>query len=221
VTCRGFQKATRLTFGGGLFQYPVWSPDGQFVVFNSVPGGMFWTRADGAGQPQQLTRTNGRQAPWSFSSDGKRLASMEITTDYPQISTLRIEEQDGQLKAGTPEPFLKDQFNDYEPSFSPDGKWLAYSSNEARANPEVYVRPFPPPASGQGGKWIVSNQGGQHPIWSRKKDDLLYQAADGQIMAASYTVNGDTFVADKPRVWLGSRAGRSSIFRRTASAWPW
>jgi len=117
-----------------------------------------------------------------------------------------IEEQGGQLKAGAPEPFLKDQFNDLLPSFSPDGRWLAYSSNESGPS-EVYVRPFPPLASGQGGKWVVSNQGGQHPVWSRTKNDLLYRAPDGQIMAASYTVKGDTFVADKPRVWLAKPGG--------------
>ena len=109
-------------------------------------------------------------------------------------------------RAGTPEPFLKDQFNDLLPSFSPDGRWLAYSSNESGPS-EVYVRPFPPLASGQGGKWVISNQGGQHPVWSRTKNDLPYMAADGQIMAASYTVNGDTFVADKARVWLAKPGG--------------
>ena len=101
------------------------------------------------------------------------------------------------MKAGTPEP-----------SFSPDGKWLAYSSTEA-GNPEVYVRPFPPPASGQGGKWVISNQGGQHPVWSRTSHDLLYLTPGGQVMAASYTVKGDTFVAEKPRVWISKLGGTS------------
>src|SRR5204863_57678 len=86
------------------------------------------------------------------------------------------------------------------PSFSPDGRWLAYQSNESGTN-EVYVRAFPPPASGQGGKWLVSNSGGVNPRWSRRAHDLFYQSGD-QIMAASYMVNGDTFVAEKPRVWV-------------------
>jgi serine/threonine protein kinase len=199
-------RTTKLTFGGGRNYYgPVWSPNGQFVVFGAGQGGMFWTRADGAGQPQMLTQTRTTQYPWSFSSDGKRLAFM-TGGGNTQIWTMPIEEQGGQLKAGAPEPFLKDQFNDLLPSFSPDGRWLAYSSNESGPS-EVYVRPFPPLASGQGGKWVISNQGGQHPVWSRTKNDLPYMAADGQIMAASYTVNGDTFVADKARVWLAKPGG--------------
>jgi serine/threonine-protein kinase len=162
---------------------------------------MFWTRADGSGQPQQLIPGNSINIPWSFSPDGKRMAFMERSgTD--QILTVEVEEQGGQLKAGKPEPFLKDSFNDTQPSFSPDGKWLAYTSTEVGSVAEVYVRRFPPPASGQGGKWVISNQGGQSPIWSRTGHDLLYQASGGQIMAASYAVKGDTFVADKPRVWL-------------------
>jgi hypothetical protein len=55
--------------------------------------------------------------------------------------------------------------------------------------------------------WIVSNQGGQYPAWSRTSHDLLYRAPDGQIMAAGYTVKGDTFVADKPRVWAAKVGG--------------
>ena len=199
-------RTTKLTFGGRQYGYPAWSLDGQFIVFSAAQGGMFWTRADGSGQPQPLSPNTNVQIPWSFSSDGKRLAFMEQIGN-PQIWTVPLEEQGGQLKAGTPEPFLKDQFVDIEPSFSPDGKWLAYSSNEAGTNPEVYVRPFPPPASGQGGKWVISNQGGRRPLWSRTNHDLLYQSPGGQIMAASYTVKGDTFVADKPRVWVATPGG--------------
>ena len=116
-----------------------------------------------------------------------------------------LEDQGGQLKAGTPEPFLKSSFSDQAPSFSPDGRWLAYQSNESGTN-EVYVRAFPPPSSGQGGKWQISNSGGTAPRWSRSGHELLYQSGD-QIMAASYTVNGDTFVAEKPRVWIAKLGG--------------
>jgi len=99
-------------------------------------------------------------------------------------------------------------FNEINPSFSPDGRWLAYQSKESGKN-EVYVRAFPPPSSGQSGKWQISNNGGTIPRWSRTGHDLLYQSGD-QIMAASYTVKDDTFVAEKPRVWiakLGAAAG--------------
>ena len=70
----------------------------------------------------------------------------------------------------------------------------------------MYVRAFPPPTSGQGGKWQVSNSGGALPRWSRNVHELMYQSGD-QIMAASYTAKGDAFVAEKPRVWIANLGG--------------
>jgi dipeptidyl aminopeptidase/acylaminoacyl peptidase len=70
----------------------------------------------------------------------------------------------------------------------------------------VYVRAFPPPTSGQGGKWQVSNNGGTVPRWSPNGHELVYRSGD-QIMAASYTANGDTFVPEKPRVWIAKLGG--------------
>jgi serine/threonine protein kinase len=197
------ERTTKLTFGGGQFADPVWSPDGRYVVFASQTGGTLWTRSDGAGQPQPLTQSRTIQIPSSFSSDGKRLTYAEQLGGPPQIWTVAVEEESGQLKAGMPEPFLKDQFADSQPSFSPDGKWIAYSSTEAGTNPEVYVRPFPPSATG--GKWVISNQGGTRPIWARSGRDLFYLGRDG-LMAVSYTLKGDAFVAEKPRMWLPNPA---------------
>jgi serine/threonine-protein kinase len=196
-------RTTKLTFGDRGFNTPIWSADGQFVVFTSSQGGMFWARADGSGQPEPLTAGPATQVPSSFSLDGKRLAFVEPLG----IWTIPLDIQGGQLKAGTPEPFIKDQVNVGQPSFSPDGKWLAYASNEgARGIPEVYVRPFPA-QPGQGGKWVISNQGGQRPVWSLTSHDLLYLSPGGQIMVASYTVKGDRFIAEKPRVWLAKLGG--------------
>jgi dipeptidyl aminopeptidase/acylaminoacyl peptidase len=109
-----------------------------------------------------------------------------------------------QLKAGTPERFLTSDL-DRGPAFSPDGRWLAYYSNESGRN-EVYVRAFPSPASGQGGKWQISNGGGAVPRWSRTGHQLVYQNGD-QLMTVGYTVDGATFVADRPRVWLAALGG--------------
>jgi len=78
---------------------------------------------------------------------------------------------------------------------SPDGRWLAYQSDESGSD-EVYVRRFP----GPGGKWLVSAGGGHGPIWSSKKQELFYVGSEG-IMVANYTANGDMFVAVKPRIW--------------------
>jgi serine/threonine-protein kinase len=195
----------RLTVGGGPYVHPVWSPDGKYVFAGSLGNGVFWTRSDGAGQPQPLTQAKMVHAPWSLTPDGKRLGYLDPSSGAPQLWTVPLEENGGQLKAGKPEQFLKSQFQDVGPAFSPDGKWLAYSSNAAGSS-EVFVRAFPPPASGQGGQWQVSNSGGTSPVWSRNGHDLLYQSVD-QLMAVGYTVKGDTFVAEKPRVWLAKLGG--------------
>jgi dipeptidyl aminopeptidase/acylaminoacyl peptidase len=197
---------TRLTFGGAFYISPTWSPDGRYVVFSNS-NGIFQARADGASQPQALMQSKTTKIPWSFTPDGKRLAYEERALNS-QIWTVPLEDQGGQLKAGKPEQFLKSSFADQAPSFSPDGRWLAYQSNESGKN-EVYVRAFPPPLSGQGGKWPISNSGGTTPRWSRSGHDLLYQSGD-QIMAASYSVKGNTFVAEKPRVWIAKLGGLGS-----------
>jgi WD40 repeat protein len=207
---------TRLTFGGGHHNFPIWSPDGQYVVFTSVGQGIFQARADGAAQPQALTGGNVTQFPWSFAPDGKRLAYSELASNY-QIWTVPLEDQGGRLKAGKPEQFLKTSFADLLPAFSPDGRWLAYESNES-GKYEVYVRAFPPPlpnaAGGQGGKWQVSNSGGTVPHWSPTGHELMYMSGD-QIMVASYTMKGDSFVHEKPRVWIakvGAAGGNGTLW---------
>ena len=209
---------TRLTFGGGHHNFPIWSPDGQYVVFTSVGQGIFQARADGAAQPQPLTEGNVTQFPWSFTADGKRLAYSELASNY-QIWTVPLEDQGGRLKAGKPEQFLKSGFADRLPAFSPDGRWLAYESNES-GKYEVYVRAFPPhnAVGVQSGKWQVSNNGGAAPRWSRTGHELMYMSGD-QIMTASYTTKGDgrgdSFVHEKPRVWLaqlGAAAGNGTLW---------
>ena len=129
---------------------------------------------------------------------------MQIWT-VPLENHSPLASEGGQLKAGKPEQFLKSGFSDSAPAFSPDGRWMAYVSNESGTS-EVYVRAFPPPSSGQGGKWQIPNSGGTVPRWSRTGHELMYQLGD-QIMAASYTVKGDTFLADKPRVWISRFGG--------------
>ena len=120
----------------------------------------------------------------------------------PQIWTVPVEENGAGLKAGTPEQFLKSQFNDQLPVFSPDGKWLAYQSS-GQGTPEVYVRAFPD----DGGLWKISTNGGTNPVWSRTAHELLYQAGN-QIMAVSYSVNGNAFVPEKSRVWAAQAGGQ-------------
>ncbi len=108
------------------------------------------------------------------------------------------------MEAGDPELFLATPSSEQLPMFSPDGRWIAYISQES-GRQEVYVRAFPPPASGEGPKFPVSTGGGRDPVWSRNSDELffgtLFNSPDGNsIMVAKYRVNGDNFVAERPRV---------------------
>jgi serine/threonine-protein kinase len=186
---------TPLTFTGRA-NFPLWSPDGRFIVFGT-PGGMSWTRADGAGQPQSLTHSkNTLQVPWSFSPDGKRLAFMDTTIATLDLWTVPLENDSAGLRAGKPEAFLETPADERYPSFSPDGRWMAYSSDES-GTPEIYVRAFP----NRGGKWQISSGGGAYPMWSRNGRELFFETVDNRIMVAAYTVNGESFVAGKPRLW--------------------
>jgi serine/threonine-protein kinase len=194
-------QRTRLTFGTETFSAPIWSRDGKFVVFGSVGNGLFWARADGGGQPQSLAHRSSIAFPFSFTPDGSRLAFYEVSRT-PQIYTVALEYGDG-LTAREPEPFVANAFAESAPKFSPDGRWLAYESTET-GRTEIYVRAFP--ASGTGGKWPISNNGGALPVWLPNGRELLYQSGD-QIMAVEYTTAGNTFSAGKTRVWLSSMAG--------------
>jgi serine/threonine-protein kinase len=194
---------TRLTFGGGSSVNPAWSRDGRYIVFER-PGGMFWIRSDGAGQPQPLTQSKNRQVPFSFAPDGTRLAFFEFVTGGTDLWTVPLEGDGSGMRAGKPEVFLQTPFTERHPTFSPDGHWLAYDSNDSGAT-QVYVRAFPD----KGGKWQISNGNGIYPEWSRSGRELFFRTDDNHIMAAAYTVKGDSFVADKPRVWSEKRIANS------------
>jgi serine/threonine-protein kinase len=191
---------TKLTFGGGVYQDPVWSPDGRYIFFGSDRGGMWWTRSDGAGAPQPLTQSKNPQRPWSVSPDGKWLGFIEREHGPQQIWMLPLENKDGQWQAGKPERFLKTAGEEINPVFSPDGRWVAYHSTEAGAI-EVFVRPFVPGAFGQGGKWQISKGNTGPPVWSRNGRELFYPSNNGEIMVVPYTAKGDVFMPGAPRVW--------------------
>ncbi len=193
---------TRLTFGGDGNLSPVWTPDGQRIVYSSEELGgtynLWWKRADGAGDAQRLTESKNHQYAQSWRPDGKVLAFYQLNPGTSwDILTLLVEgnEKSG-WKPGEPQPFLNSPSNEITPAFSPDGRWLAYQSDES-GNNEVYVRPFP----GPGGKWQISTGGGLLPKWSHNGKELFYRTEDNRIMVATYTSSGESFRPDKPRPW--------------------
>jgi Tol biopolymer transport system component len=146
-------KTTKTRLTSGLAgRDPVWSYDGQFIVFQS-PGGIFWTRADGAGKPQPLVASKTYSSPGSFSPDGRRLIYAELVPGGGgAIKTVPVENASGQLRAGQPEVFLQStSTSNLYPRFSHDGHWLAYMDAESGSF-EVYVRAFPD----RGAKWQIS-----------------------------------------------------------------
>jgi Tol biopolymer transport system component len=196
---------TRLTFAGEDNAFPVWTPDGQRIVYSSTEKGgvpnLWWIRADGAGDVRRLAESKSLQYAYSWRPDGKvlafhQLAFFQVNLGTVDILTLAVEgDEKSGWKPGEPKPFVNSAFAEVEPAFSPDGRWLAYASNESGSF-EVYVRPFP----GPGGKWQIST-GGSYPKWSRNGKELFYRTEDSKIMVVTYTASGDFFRADKPQLW--------------------
>jgi eukaryotic-like serine/threonine-protein kinase len=179
-----------------------------FQSTNPAAPGLYWVRSDGSGEAQRLTQGNPPEAPFSFSPDGRRLAFQKAgNADSQDIFTAPMEGDAGHPKLGKAELFLGTPFIEVFPAFSPDGRWLAYTSNESGTR-EVYVRPFP----GPGGRWQVSTGGGNFPQWARDGRELLFETLDQHVMAVSYTAKGDSFAAGKPRVWSETRLRDTLIY---------
>jgi len=187
---------SKVTFGKGQSAGPIWSMDASYIVYQDT-GGLMWIRSNGGGPQLFLKGNGGLMFPWSFSPDGSRLGYMESgATGYDIYSVLVSGDADWGIRAGKPEPFLTTKADERAPAFSPDGKWLAYSSNESGTT-EVYVRAFPD----NGSKWQISNGGGNYPRWSRGSQELIFENPEAHIMAASYAIKGNSFVAEKERQW--------------------
>ena len=217
VTDLDRDTTTRLTFTEHSAA-PVWAPDGKHLVFQSSQKGFSipWIRADGAGEPQSLLETQNVLTPWSFSPDGGWLAYFERGPETGfDIWTLPLDLTDpDHPKPGKPELFLRTPADEYLPRFSPDGRWIAYRSDESGSF-EIYVRPFRAGAPhGSGGKWQISSGGGSYALWAQNGHELFYETADNRIMVVDYAVSGDSFVPGKPRPWSDKQlfyAGTSNL----------
>ncbi len=194
---------SRLTSDPAEDREPVFSPDGKTIAFASRRGdgttpNLYWQRSDGTGNPQRLTDSRNSQFSSSWHVSGKFLAFGEQRPNTKTDILILPVEGDGASgwKSGKPWVFLESPFNEQEAIFSPDGNWLAYESDESGRD-EIYVRPFP----GPGGKWQISTAGGEFPLWSRNGKELFFRTADQRIWVATYAAVGNSFRAEKPRLW--------------------
>ena len=190
------EKMTRLTFAAGLQESPVWSPGGDYIAFRGGTG-IFRVRVDGGGGVQPLTESKNSQYPQSFSPDGRKLVYEELSPETGlDIWMLDLGPDPAHPTLGKPQPIANTRFMEASPAVSPDGRWLAYSSDESGKN-EIYVRPF----SGPAGKWQISSAEGAYPVWSPGGRELFYRSPAYRIMAARYAVKGDSFAAEEPYLW--------------------
>jgi serine/threonine-protein kinase len=204
-------RATRTRFtAGGASAFPVWSPDGSKIAFQSTASGpwnLFWKSADGTAEMQPILNTApgewprpganllpgtlptlsgaGPQFPVSWTPDGSTLAFVERKPDGDRDIWVVSSDAD-------PAPFLVTPFDEHTPRLSRDGHWLAYVSNESGRS-DVYVQPFP----GPGPKWLVSTDGGSDPVWARNGRELFYRR--GRQMMVVSVVLKEQFSSGRPQ----------------------
>ena len=177
---------SKLTIIEGNNSWPLWTPDGMSVTFSSERAGadyIFVQSVDRSDEIKQLTKSDTSQSPSSWSPDGKLLALYENYDIY-------LLSMNGESNR---QPFANTRFGELHPAFSPDGRLIAYTSDE-QGQYEVYVQPYPQ----TGERWRISTEGGEEPIWSRSSHELFYRNGR-KWMVVSYLTN-PKFSAELPKV---------------------
>jgi Tol biopolymer transport system component len=193
---------TLMTLGSSDGGYPAWSPDGRDVYFTSNPNGpqdIYVRRADGSGEPREVLKFDKNQFGallLAASPDGNSLAY--VFMDRTTGADIYIMALSGERK---PQPFLHTLANETAPTFSPDGKWLAYESNRSGRN-EAYITPFP----GGGAEYQISTSGGERPVWRRDGKEIYYREGL-RVMAVELKGKADSLELGDPKFLFELAAG--------------
>jgi len=186
--------ATRLTFGPTDNSYPVWSPDDSRIVFTSNRNGIgdiYEKSSSGAGEDKaDFLDPTAFKNVCDWSRDGNLIAYTGISTQMKtgwDLWTYSLVEK-------KPTVFLSTPATEWQAVFSPDGRWLAYTSSES-GRYEVFVQPFP----GRGGKWQISPDGGNQPVWAPDGKELYYMSPENKLMVVEVDT-ASAFQAGSPRV---------------------
>jgi eukaryotic-like serine/threonine-protein kinase len=200
------ETQTQLTFDPGVDAWPIWTRDGQRIVYSSSRAGarnLFWQSADGAGQAERLTSSPLLQSPWTWSRDG---ASLVLQENDPKTGwDLSVLAMKGDGKA---QKLINTPASELSPAISPTGEWMVYSSNES-GRAELYVTPFPNVTDG---KWRISipGEGGADAHWSPDGRQIFYLSPGSWRMMAVPVTGGKSFNAGRARMLFQGEYFRNS-----------
>jgi Tol biopolymer transport system component len=208
---------TRLTFDADRDDYPIWTPDGKWIAFHTdrkeAFGSVYWKAAGGTGKEEKLVSALDREfQPWSWSSDGKTLVLMEYDLGGAQSFDIGALSMEGDRKW---RPLLKEKYFEGQPQISPDGRWMAYTSDES-GQAQIYVRPFP---EVDRERWPVSTGRGDSPLWSPDGRELFYRSGDAA-MAVSVKTE-PTFSLGRPKILFQGKYVSSNFTPGFLEPHPW
>jgi Tol biopolymer transport system component len=203
---------SKLTFDGVLNFRPAWTPDGNSVAFVSTRGGnrdLYFRRADGTALAEMLRDEERDMQEVLYSDDGEWVVYRDGFGSTSDLHALRLGVDT------VPVELVATDHQETAPALSPDGRWLAYVSNETDRS-EIYVRPFPNTAEG---RWQVSADGGTEPAWAHSGRELFYRNGRDELVRVE-VLRGAAFVTGEQQVLFSAREYRSSVFFRMYDVTP-
>jgi Tol biopolymer transport system component len=206
------KNRTRFTFGRGEVGSPVFSPDGETVMWSSTENedqySIYQKSIGGSGDGELLAQFDRETWPAAWHPDGSAMLLGRRVSEDPSIIDVLSWSPGG---GAEPQPWIESDFVEYSPSFSPDGRWVAYGSNES-GNWEVYVAPFP----GPGRKWQVSVKGGAWPVWRGDGEEILFLWGNRIIGVAVEDLGSGLAFGQPELIFENRRATRNAHYQVSA-----